>query len=220
MTSSTARRLMTGSVPGSPMQIGHTRVFGSSVTSLRRCRGAAAEHLRGRSAAARGPRCRSPSRSAFALSIAMAPIVEALCCAPMKIGEWDTLGRARQLLQRSAGGDGRHRVRDARRGQPRHRPAAHPRRDRSWPHGLPLRAGDLGSRGPVDPARPAPPMAEHPRPAPADRCADRRVDRHDPVGVEARGRGPQDRADRGEPTRAKPEIDAVLALARACLHAG
>jgi hypothetical protein len=30
----------------------------------------------------------------------MPPIVEKLCCVPMKIGEWDTLGRARQLLQR------------------------------------------------------------------------------------------------------------------------
>ena len=31
MTSSTARRLMTGSVPGIPRQIGQVRVFGSSV---------------------------------------------------------------------------------------------------------------------------------------------------------------------------------------------
>ena len=31
MTSSTARRLMTGRVPGMPMQIGQTRVLGSSV---------------------------------------------------------------------------------------------------------------------------------------------------------------------------------------------
>ena len=31
ITSSTARRLIDGSVPGIPRQIGHTRVFGSSV---------------------------------------------------------------------------------------------------------------------------------------------------------------------------------------------
>jgi hypothetical protein len=33
ITSSTARRLMTGRVPGSPRQTGQTRVFGSSVPS-------------------------------------------------------------------------------------------------------------------------------------------------------------------------------------------
>ena len=33
MTSSTARRLIDGSVPGMPRQIGHTREFGSSVPS-------------------------------------------------------------------------------------------------------------------------------------------------------------------------------------------
>jgi hypothetical protein len=33
ITSSTARRLMTGNVPGMPMQIGQVRVFGSSAAS-------------------------------------------------------------------------------------------------------------------------------------------------------------------------------------------
>jgi hypothetical protein len=94
---------MTGSVPGMPMQIGQTRVFGSSGSPG----GGPVGHAQNIFDAVRSWACTSiPMTVSYRIPTAMAAIVGNTRCGivrRMKIGEWDNLGRARELLQRQLG---------------------------------------------------------------------------------------------------------------------
>src|SRR4026208_877734 len=104
MTRPTARRVRAGNVPGRPRQISQTRVFGSSGAPSA---GAVAQSQNIFDSVRSCAWTSMPMTVSYSIRVvtAMRPIVprEALCSAPMKIGEWDELGRARALLQRQIG---------------------------------------------------------------------------------------------------------------------
>ena len=178
-----------------PRQISHTRVFGSSGPPS----GGALGQSQNIFESVRSWAWTSmPMTVSYSIRVvtAMRPIVprEALCSAPMKIGEWDELGRARALLQRQIGELKADEF------------AAHVSVNPDTGRLRVMVATDVGlldyhygptgdPEGTLDPARAAPPMGIRPRAAPPDRCAARRIDERDPGDLAARRRGAEDRAD-------------------------